>query len=100
MRLDEQAWRALQDDRPEVTKRILLGPELEHFATMARAADDLAAEQERAVAAATAGFDDERDTAKRELIAVAIGAAVVIILLLLTVQDVVRLALERRDERA
>jgi hypothetical protein len=33
MALDEDAWSALQDDRPEETKRILLGPELEHFRT-------------------------------------------------------------------
>jgi hypothetical protein len=100
MRLDEQAWQALQDDRPEATKRILLGPELEHFATMARAAGELATEQDRSAAAAAAGFDDARDTAKRELVAVGIGAGVVIILLLITVQDVVKLALERRDEQA
>ena len=61
MRLDAQAWEALQDERPEVTSGSCSGPSCEHFATMARAADDLAAEQERAVAAATAGFDDERD---------------------------------------
>ena len=67
---------------------------------MARAADDLAGEQDRASAAAATGFDDARDTARRELVAVAIGAGVVIVLLLITVQDVVRLALERRDEPA
>ena len=100
MRLDAQAWDALQDDRPEETKRILLGPELEHFATMARAADDLAGAQDRAVAAASTGFDDARDSARRELVAVAIGAGIVIILLLITVQDVVRTAPDRRDERA
>ncbi len=36
MALDEEAWAALQDGREAETKRILLGPELEHFATMAR----------------------------------------------------------------
>jgi hypothetical protein len=97
MALDEDAWSALQDDRPEETKRILLGPELEHFEAMAAAADQLAAAQDRHVAEARAGFDDARDTAKRELVAVAIGAGIVIVLLLITVQDVVRLALERRE---
>jgi hypothetical protein len=97
MALDEDAWQALQDGREAETKRILLGPELEHFETMARAAGELAAEQDRQSAAARTGFDDARDDAKRELVAVAIGAGVVIVLLLLTVQDVVRLALERRD---
>jgi hypothetical protein len=97
MALDEEAWQALQDGRARETRRILLGPELEHFETMARAAQDLATEQQRRSAAAATGFDDARDDAKRELVAVAIGAGVVIVLLLLTVQDVVRLALERRD---
>jgi hypothetical protein len=96
MQLDGTAWDALQDGRPEETKRILLGPELRHFETMARAADSLARAQDRRAAAAEHGFDDARQTAKRELVAVAIGAAVVILLLLITVQDVVRLALERR----
>jgi hypothetical protein len=98
MALDEDAWAALQEGRPAETKRILLGPELEHFDTMAQAAGDLAEAQDRRAAAAAQEFDDARDNARRELVAVAIGAGVVIVLLLLTVQDVVRLALERRDE--
>jgi hypothetical protein len=98
MELDAQAWQALQDGRPEATKRILLGPELRLFATMARTADSLAVTQDRRAAAAEREFDDARDTARRELAAVGIGAAVVIVLLLITVQDVVRLALERRAE--
>jgi hypothetical protein len=97
MDLDADAWSALQSDRPEETKRILLGPELEHFEAMAQAAGDLAAAQDRHVAEARAGFDDARDRARRELVAVAIGAAIVIVLLLITLQDVVRLALERRE---
>ena len=100
MALDEDAWRALQDDRPEETKRILLGPELAHFEAMARTAGALATAQDRHVAEARTGFDDARDTARRELVFVAIGAGVVIVLLLITVQDVVRLALERREEAA
>lgn len=97
MALDEDAWSALQDDRPEATKRILLGPELEHFEAMAAAAGELAAAQDRHVAEARTGFDEASDTARRELVAVAIGAGIVIVLLLITVQDVVRLALERRE---
>ena len=62
MALDEDAWSALQDDRPEETKRILLGPELEHFEAMAAAADELAAVQDRHVAEARTGFDDASDT--------------------------------------
>jgi hypothetical protein len=98
MALDVKAWEALQDGREEETKRILLGPELRLFDTMARAADALARAQDRRAAVAKREFDDARETAKRELVAVGIGAGVVIILLLITVQDVVRLALERRGE--
>jgi hypothetical protein len=97
MELDADAWQALEEGREGETKRILLGPELELFARMARIADDLANGQQRAALAAEVDFDDARDTARRELVAVGIGAGVVIVLLLLTVQDVVRLALERRD---
>lgn len=100
MDLDAESGTALQGDRPGEAKRFLLGPELEHFEAMAAAADDLAAAQDRHVAEARAGFDDARDRARRELVAVAIGAAIVIVLLLITLQDVIRLALERREERA
>ena len=99
MALDEEAWTALQDGRPEETKRILLGPELEHFETMASAAGDAGRRAGGSAASAAAtGFDARARHAQRELVAVAIGAGVVIVLLLLTVQDVVRLALERRDD--
>ena len=99
MALDEQAWSALQAGRTGRTKRILLGPEIRHFETMARAADELAEQQDRRAAAAAREFDDARQDARRQLVAVAIGAGVVIVLLLITVQDVVRLALERRGGR-
>jgi hypothetical protein len=96
MALDVRAWDALQAGREEVTKRLLLGPEIEHFETMAAAAGALAAEQDRQAGIAEQEFDDARHDAKRQLVFVGIGAGVVIVLLLLTVQDVVRLALERR----
>jgi len=97
MALDRDAWRALQDGRRLQARRILLGPEIEHFQAMAQAADALAGEQRRRAEAAAQGFEDARRDARRELVAVGIGAGVVIVLLLLTVQDVVRLALEGRS---
>ncbi len=98
MELDAEAYEALQAGREEVVRRIFLGPEIRNFEAMARAADELATEEDRRAAAAARAFDDARTTARKELVAVGIGAAVVIVLLLLTVQDVVRLALERRAE--
>jgi hypothetical protein len=99
MALDERAWTALQAGRTGETKRILLGPEIRHFETMARAAGELAAVQDRRAAAAAREFEDARQNGRKQLVAVAIGAAVVIVLLLITLQDVVRLALERRGGR-
>ena len=97
MELDVEAYAALQAGRHAEVRRIFLGPEIENFQAMASAADALAVEQDRRAAAAAREFDEARDTARRELVAVAIGAGVVIVLLLITAQDVVRLALERRE---
>jgi hypothetical protein len=96
MALDEDAYAALQAGREREVRRIFLGPEIRNFQAMARAADALAVEQDRRAAAAAREFDDARTTARRELVAVAIGAGVVIVLLLITAQDVARQALERR----
>ena len=97
MALDAEAYAALQAGRHAEVRRIFLGPEIENFQAMASAADALAVEEDRRAAAAAREFDEARDTARRELVAVAIGAGVVIVLLLITAQDVVRLALERRE---
>ena len=94
MELDEVAWSELQADRPEATKRILLGPELRRFEAMAASAEELANYEADRATATAAAFDDARDDARRRLIAVALGAAVVIILLLVTANDIARMALE------
>jgi hypothetical protein len=95
LELDIVAYRALQEGREEVTKRIFLGPELVRFESMARIAEELAQYERRRAAATERAFDDARDDARKRLIAVALGAGVVIILLLVTAWDVARLALER-----
>jgi hypothetical protein len=94
IKLDAIAWRELQAGREQRTKRIILGPEILHFQAMADTAERLAAYETEGAQAATAAFDDARDDARRQLIAVALGAGVVIILLLVAANDVVRLALE------
>jgi hypothetical protein len=96
--LDDLAYRELRAGREERTKRILLGPELLRFETMAATAEALAAYESERAGDADEAFDDARDDARRTLIAVALGAAVVILLLLVTAGDVARLALE--GERA
>jgi hypothetical protein len=94
MALDAAAWRALQAGREEVTRRIFLGPEIEHFEAMASTAEQLARYEQRRAVATERAFDDAKDDARRRLIAVALGAGIVIVLLLVTAADVARLALE------
>jgi hypothetical protein len=89
MELDAVAYRALQDGREEVTKRIFLGPELVRFEAMADTAERLARYEARQAGASEEAFDDARDDARRRLIAVAIGAGLVIVLLLITARDLI-----------
>jgi hypothetical protein len=99
MRLDAVAYRALQADRPEVVKRIFLGPEIRRFEAMARTAQALASQQARAAGRTRAAFQDERDESRRRLVFAALGAALVIVLLLLTAADLARLAIEGQRAR-
>jgi hypothetical protein len=99
MRLDERAWNALQAGREDVTKRILLGPEIDIFEETAGTAERLAAYEGQQAAATETAFDDAQDDVRRRLIAVALGVAVVIVLLLLTASDIARLALEGERQR-
>ena len=90
MELDVVAYRALQNGREEVTKRIFLGPELVRFEAMADTAERLARYEARRASASERAFDDARDEARRRIIAVAVGAGVVIVLLLITARDLIR----------
>ena len=101
MELDAVAYRELQAGNDAEVKRILLGPELVRFEAAAASAERLATLEADRADAADAAFDEDRDQARKRLIAVALGAGMVIILLLVTAQDVARLALEgeRRTRR-
>jgi hypothetical protein len=90
MDLDVAAYRALQNGREEVTKRIFLGPELVRFQAMADTAERLAQYEARQASASERAFDEERDNVRRRLIAVAVGAGLVIVLLLITARDLIR----------
>jgi hypothetical protein len=94
--LDEVAFAALRAGRTERVRQIFLGPEIERFQEMAAAAAQLAAYEARRAEATRRAFDDAQRDARRQLIAVALGAAVLIVLLLVTAQDVARAALDRR----
>ncbi len=99
MALDSVAFQRLQQGRPEVTKKIFLGPEIVRFKAMAATAERLASLETKRAEDARQEADDARDTARKRLIAVALGAALVIVLLLVTANDVARMALEGERRR-
>jgi hypothetical protein len=99
MNLDGIAYRALQAGREDEVKRIFLGPALVRFEAMADTAERLARYEAGQATATEEAFDDERDDARKRLIAVAFGAGLVIVLLLVTAWDVARLALEGERQR-
>jgi hypothetical protein len=90
MELDAVAYRALQNGRAEVTKRIFLGPALVRFEAMAATAERLARYEARRASASERAFDEASDEARRRIIAVGVGAGLVIVLLLITARDLIR----------
>jgi CHASE3 domain sensor protein len=99
MKLDDQAFAALQAGRTEEVKRLFLGPELENFDHAATAAQRLAAYEVARVTAQDRAFKDARKDALRLLIAVSAIAALLVVILLITANDLAKAAetaLERR----
>ena len=99
MKLDDQAFAALQAGRTEEVKRLFLGPELENFDRAATAAQRLAAYEAARVSAQDRAFKDARKDALRLLIAVSAIAALLVVILLITANDLAKAAetaLERR----
>jgi hypothetical protein len=92
MRLDDQAYAALQAGRPEVVKRIFLGPELVHFGRAAASAQRLASYEAGRVSVEDKAFKDARHDALRLLIAVSAIAGLLVIILLITANDLARTA--------
>ena len=99
MKLDDQAFAALQAGRTEEVKRLFLGSELENFDRAATAAQRLAAYEAARVTAQDRAFKDARKDALRLLIAVSAIAALLVVILLITANDLAKAAetaLERR----
>jgi methyl-accepting chemotaxis protein len=92
MRLDEDAFAALQAGRSDEVRRILLGPELENFARAARAAEKLAAAEDSQAAAQDRAFRDARRDALRILLLAALLTAALVAVLLVTATDLARSA--------
>jgi CHASE3 domain sensor protein len=92
MRLDDQAFAALQAGDTEVVKRIFLGPELVHFGRAAAASQQLASYEADRVSFQDKAFKDARHDALRLLIAVSAIAGLLVVILLITANDLARAA--------
>jgi len=92
MKLDDQAFAALQAGRAAEVKRLFLGPELTNFDRAATAAQRLAAYEAARVTAQDTAFKDARKDALRLLIAVSAIAALLVVILLITANDLAKAA--------
>lgn len=92
MRLDDQAWAALQAGRVGEVKRLFLGPEIVNFQRMARAAQALATFEEASAAREEKEFRDARTDALRYLIGASVIAGLLVAILIATALDLARSA--------
>jgi CHASE3 domain sensor protein len=99
MRLDDDAFAALQAGHKAVVRRIFLGPELVHFGRAAAASQQLASYEAERVSAQDKAFKDARHDALRLLIAVSAIAGLLVVILLITANDLARAAEGRLAER-
>ncbi len=99
MRLDDQAFAALQAGHKAVVRRIFLGPELVHFGRAAAASQQLASYEANRVSVQDRDFKDARRDALRLLIAVSAIAGLLVVILLVTANDLARAAEGKLAER-
>ncbi len=99
MRLDDQAFAALQAGHKAVVRRIFLGPELVHFGRAAAASQQLASYEANRVSVQDKDFKDARRDALRLLIAVSAIAGLLVVILLVTANDLARAAEGKLAER-
>jgi hypothetical protein len=92
MRLDDQAFAALQAGNEAKVKEIFLGPELTIFGRAADSAQRLAGYEAGRVASEDEAFNDARRDALRLLIAVSAIAGLLVVILLVTANDLARAA--------
>jgi hypothetical protein len=92
MRVDDEAWAALQAGRADEVRRLFLGPEIVNFRKAAAAAETLAALEDTFATREEERFDDAHDDALRLLIAAAVVASLLVALLLVTAVDLARAA--------
>jgi len=97
MRLDAEAYAAVQAGRSAEVKRLLLGPEIANFHRAAAAAQQLASLEARAAAHEDARFADTRRQALQVLFIAVLATGVFVAILLVTANDLAKAA-ERRIE--
>ena len=99
MRIDAQAWAALQAGRTGEVRRLFLGPEIKTFYGVAAVAQKLAAAQDVRAASEERAFRTSRKDALRLLILAALVAAFFVLILLVTANDLAREAEAATAER-
>jgi CHASE3 domain sensor protein len=92
MKLDDEAFAALQAGDEAKVKDIFLGPELVNFSRAAAASQRLASYEAGRVSAEDKAFKDARHDALRLLIAVSAISGLLVIILLITANDLARTA--------
>jgi hypothetical protein len=99
MRIDAQAWTALQAGRAAEVRRLFLGPEIRTFQRTARAAQALSVLESADAARAEHSFRSARRDALRYIVGAAVVAGLLVVVLLVTALDLARSA-ERALERS
>jgi hypothetical protein len=92
MRIDDQAWAALQSGRTGEVKRLFLGPELVIFQRAARGAQRLATLEDALANQEEQEFRDTRRDALRLLIGASVIAGLLVAILIATALDLARSA--------
>jgi two-component system cell cycle sensor histidine kinase/response regulator CckA len=92
MRLDREAYAALQAGRSDDVRRIFLGPEITNFSRVARAAEELSVVETARASAQESEFRDARRDALRILLLAALVAGALVAVLLVTANDLARSA--------
>jgi hypothetical protein len=99
MRLDVEAYAAVQSGRNAEVKRLLLGPEIENFHRAAAAAQRLASLESAAAADENATFRKTRRDALRLLLIAALVTGLFVVILLVTANDLAKTAEGQIEDR-
>ena len=99
MRLDGEAYAAVQSGRTAEVKRLLLGPEIVNFHRAAAAAQSLASLESRKAANEDSAFRKTRRDALRLLLIAALVTGLFVVILLVTANDLAKTAEGQIEDR-